>query len=126
MSTASATPSAVPISPAELQALQTSGPVVLIDTRDADTYALGHIPGAANLRETFTFLATSTPAGLKELKDTFAAYLGAVGLPVTVTSLPPLSGDALLAAVRSVAQGPYESRPALVRMKTTSLPLTLH
>lgn len=68
------------ISPDQLMALQSAGPVVIIDTRDADTYAKGHIEGAANLRETFTFLATSTPAGLKELKDTFAAHLGAVGL----------------------------------------------
>ncbi len=68
------------ISPDQLMALQSAGPVVIIDTRDADTYAKGHIEGAANLRETFTYLATSTPAGLKELKDTFAAHLGAVGL----------------------------------------------
>ncbi|MBU0587799.1 MAG: sulfurtransferase [Gammaproteobacteria bacterium] len=82
MSTATtpATVSTVLISPAELQALQASEPVVVIDTRDADTYALGHIPGAVNLRETFTFLATSTPEGLKELKATFATHLGAVGL----------------------------------------------
>lgn len=72
--------STVLISPAQLTALQAAGPVVLIDTRDADTYALGHIEGAVNLRETFTFLATSTPEGLKELKDTFAAHLGAIGL----------------------------------------------
>lgn len=78
MSTAS--DSTVLISPAQLTALQASGPVVIIDTRDADTYALGHIEGAVNLRETFTFLATSTPEGLKELKDTFARHLGAIGL----------------------------------------------
>lgn len=80
MSTAPTADSSVLISPAELQALQASGPVVLIDTRDADTYAQGHIPGAVNLRETFTYLATSTPAGLQELKATFAAHLGAIGL----------------------------------------------
>jgi thiosulfate/3-mercaptopyruvate sulfurtransferase len=71
---------AILISPAELSALQAAGPVVVIDTRDADTYAAGHIPGAVNLRETFTYLATSTPEGLQELKDTFAAHLGAIGL----------------------------------------------
>jgi thiosulfate/3-mercaptopyruvate sulfurtransferase len=68
------------LSPDQLMALQAAGPVVIIDTRDADTYAKGHIEGAANLRETFTYLATSTPEGLKELKDTFAAHLGAIGL----------------------------------------------
>ncbi len=76
----SASDSTVLISPDQLMALQAAGPVVIIDTRDADTYAQGHIPGAANLRETFTYLATSTPEGLKELKATFAAHLGAIGL----------------------------------------------
>jgi thiosulfate/3-mercaptopyruvate sulfurtransferase len=72
--------SAVLISPAELVALQAQTPVVVIDTRDPDTYAAGHIPGAVNLREVFTYLATSSPEGLKELESTFAAALGAVGL----------------------------------------------
>ena len=68
------------ISASELVALMQSEPVVLIDTRDADTYAAGHIPGAVNLREIFTFLATSTAEGLAELKGTFAQHFGAVGL----------------------------------------------
>ena len=71
---------AILISAAELMALQSAEPVVLIDTRDAETYALAHIEGAVNLRETFTYLATSTPDGLQDLKDTFAAHLGAIGL----------------------------------------------
>ncbi|WP_291010796.1 sulfurtransferase [Hydrogenophaga sp.] len=72
--------SAVLIAPDQLNTLQATEPVVVIDTRDADTFAAGHIPGAVNLREVFTFLATSTPEGLKELKDTFASALGAAGL----------------------------------------------
>jgi thiosulfate/3-mercaptopyruvate sulfurtransferase len=68
------------MTPSQLQALQATEPVVVIDTRDAETYALGHIPGAVNLRETFTYLATSTPEGLHDLKDTFAKHLGAIGL----------------------------------------------
>jgi thiosulfate/3-mercaptopyruvate sulfurtransferase len=88
MSTVTATASdAVLISPTQLLALQAAEPVVLIDTRDADTYALGHIPGAVNLRETFTYLATSTPQGLQELKDTFAAHLGAIGLSGAETAV---------------------------------------
>jgi len=71
---------AVLISAAELDTLMKSEPVVLIDTRDADTYAAGHIPGAVNLREVFTFLATSSVEGLNELKRTFAQHLGAAGL----------------------------------------------
>jgi thiosulfate/3-mercaptopyruvate sulfurtransferase len=68
------------ISPLQLQDLQATEAVVVIDTRDADTFALGHIPRAVNLRETFTYLATSTPEGLLELKETFAKHLGTIGL----------------------------------------------
>lgn len=68
------------ISPEQLTSLQSAEPVVIIDTRDADTYAAGHIEGAVNLREIFTYLATSTPEGLRALKDSFAEQLGAAGL----------------------------------------------
>ena len=70
---------AVLVSPAELDAMMKTEKVVLIDTRDADTYAAGHIPGAVNVREVFTFLATSSAEGLAELKETFAKHLGAAG-----------------------------------------------
>lgn len=43
------------ISSAELAALQATEPVVLIDTRDADTFVKGHIPGAVNLRRCSRF-----------------------------------------------------------------------
>ena len=46
------------IAPAQLAALQSSEPVVVIDTRDADTFAAGHIPGAVNLREVFDAFCT--------------------------------------------------------------------
>ena len=75
-----ATDATVLISPEQLIALQEAGPVVIIDTRDAETYAAGHIEGAVNIREVFTFLATSTPEGLEQLKETFTAALGAAGL----------------------------------------------
>ena len=75
------------IAPAQLQTLMSSEPVVLIDTRDADTFAAGHIPGAVNLREVFTFLATSTPEGLMELKATFADALGKAGLSGAETAV---------------------------------------
>ncbi|MCU0942071.1 MAG: sulfurtransferase [Hydrogenophaga sp.] len=68
------------IAPAQLAALQSSEPVVVIDTRDPEAFAAGHIPGAVNLREVFTYLATSSPDGLQALKETFASALGAVGL----------------------------------------------
>ena len=78
---------AVLISVAELDALTKTEAVVVIDTRDADTYAAGHIPGAVNLRDIFTFLATSTAEGLSELKGTFAKHFGAVGLSGAETAV---------------------------------------
>ncbi|MBL0943858.1 MAG: sulfurtransferase [Hydrogenophaga sp.] len=75
------------IAPEQLQTLQASDPVVVIDTRDPEAYAAGHIPGAVNLREIFTYLATSTPEGLEALKSSFAAALGAVGLSGAETAV---------------------------------------
>ena len=71
---------AVLISATELETLMKGEPVVLIDTRDADTFAAAHIPGSVKLRESFMFLATSTAEGLTELKGTFAQHFGAAGL----------------------------------------------
>jgi thiosulfate/3-mercaptopyruvate sulfurtransferase len=68
------------VSPEELSTLMQAEPVVIIDTRDADTYAAGHLPGAVNMREIFTFLATSTAEGLSALKSTFQEHFGASGL----------------------------------------------
>jgi len=75
------------ISPEQLSAMMGSEPVVIIDTRDVDTYAAGHLPGAVNLREIFTFLATSTTEGLIALKSTFAEHFGAIGLSGTETAV---------------------------------------
>ncbi|MBC7717070.1 MAG: sulfurtransferase [Pseudorhodobacter sp.] len=75
------------ISPTELQTLMSATPTVVIDTRDADTYAAGHIPGAINMREIFTYLATSTAEGLEALKTTFAAAFGAAGLSGAETAI---------------------------------------
>ena len=68
------------ISPEQLSNLMAAEKVVVIDTRDANTYAAGHLPGAVNMREIFTFLATSTAEGMTALKSTFAEHFGAVGL----------------------------------------------
>ena len=75
------------ISPADLKALMASEPVVVIDTRDPASYAAGHIPGAANLHDIFTFLATSTPEGMKELSGKFADAFGSVGLSGNETAV---------------------------------------
>ena len=68
------------IGPEELLELKKSEPMVIIDTRDPDAYAAGHILGAVNIREIFTFLATSTPEGLKDLKGSFERQLGDAGI----------------------------------------------
>ncbi len=68
------------ITPEQLHAMQSSEPVVVIDTRDAEAYAAGHIPHAVNLREIFTFLATSSVEGLREMRETFTESLGKAGI----------------------------------------------
>lgn len=75
------------VAPLELQALMASQPTVVIDTRDADAYASGHLPGAVNLREIFTYLATSTAEGLQALKTTFTDAFSAAGLSGAETAV---------------------------------------
>ncbi|NEW97580.1 sulfurtransferase [Rhodopseudomonas sp. BR0G17] len=68
------------VSPVELSEMIAAGSTVVIDTRDPATYAAGHIPGAVNIHDIFTYLATSTPEGIAEMRDKFAAIFGAAGL----------------------------------------------
>ena len=69
------------ISPVELGAAFDGGEsLVVIDTRDEAAYASGHIPGAVNLRDIFTYLATSTPEGVEAMHDKFVSEFGRVGL----------------------------------------------
>jgi len=72
--------SGILISPQQLAEARKTQSLVIIDTRDPATYAAGHIPGAVNLRDIFTYLATSTPEGLKEMTAKFAAEFGRIGL----------------------------------------------
>ena len=81
------------LTPAELSDLLTSAPTVVIDSRDPATYAAGHLPGAVNIHEIFTYLAMSTPEGVAAMRDKFAAAFGAAGRrsdhappPATVTA----------------------------------------
>lgn len=68
------------ISPKQLMQMSESLPTVIIDTRSPDAYAAGHVPGAVNLHDIFTFLATSSKEGLEELRGKFAEAFGAAGL----------------------------------------------
>ena len=45
-----------------------------------DAYGAGHLPDAVNVHEIFTYLATSTPEGMQELKTKFADAFGGAGL----------------------------------------------
>jgi len=64
----------------ETQALIEQGSVLLVDIRDQDVFAEGHIPGAVNMPEIFSFLSVSSPEGLAALQDTFGASFSRVGV----------------------------------------------
>jgi thiosulfate/3-mercaptopyruvate sulfurtransferase len=68
------------LTPAELSPMLGAPDVVVIDTRAPDAYAAGHIPGAVNIHDIFTYLATSTPEGVAELRGKFADAFGSAGL----------------------------------------------
>ena len=68
------------ITAGELADLTAKEPCVIIDTRNPDAYAAGHLPNAVNVHEIFTYLATSTPEGMQELKTKFADAFGKAGL----------------------------------------------
>lgn len=75
------------LSPADVASLVETSPCVVIDTRDPDSYAAGHIPGAVNLHDIFTYLATSSPEGIAELKGKFEEAFGAAGLSGEETAI---------------------------------------
>jgi rhodanese-related sulfurtransferase len=53
---------------------------VFIDTRDPSVFAEGHIPGARNVNEIFTYLSTSDEKGIKEMTSTFEKLFQKAGL----------------------------------------------
>ncbi len=75
------------LSPAELQAMLDDPKTVVIDSRAPAAYAAGHIPGAVNVHEIFTYLATSTPEGMAELRQKVVAAFGAAGLGGDATAV---------------------------------------
>lgn len=79
--------SKVLLSPEDVSAISAAGKTVIIDTRDPKSYAAGHIPGAVNLHEIFTYLATSTAEGMVELSRKFAAAFAAAGLGGSETAI---------------------------------------
>jgi len=75
------------MSPTELAKEIGSPGIVLIDTRDPKSYEAGHLPGAVNIHDIFTYLATSTPEGVAAMRDKFAAIFGAAGLSGAETAV---------------------------------------
>jgi thiosulfate/3-mercaptopyruvate sulfurtransferase len=75
------------VTPAELAEFLKSEPSVVIDTRDPATYAAGHLPGAVNIHDIFTYLAMSTPEGVAAMRDKFAGIFGAAGLSGSETAV---------------------------------------
>ena len=75
------------IEPQDLPGLLETTSAVPIDTRSPEAYAAGHLPGAINIPEIFTFLATSTPEGLEELEASFSEMFGKAGLDGSKTAV---------------------------------------
>ncbi len=75
------------LTPSELAGMAQVEPVVIIDTRNPEAYAAGHIPGAVNIHDIFTYLAMSTPEGMAELTDKFAKAFGDAGLSGNETAV---------------------------------------
>ncbi|MUH00757.1 sulfurtransferase [Scytonema sp. UIC 10036] len=71
------------LTPIQLAEILLHKSTVVIDTRTSEEYAVSHIPGAVNIREIFTYLASSTPFGLSSLQSNFADLLGAAGISGT-------------------------------------------
>ena len=69
------------VTPAELADLMKSEKLVIIDTRAPDAYGTGHIPGAVNVHDIFTYLATSTP-------ESFASFSTCPGSSSNSRQLP--------------------------------------
>src|ERR1700675_2345810 len=75
------------ISAGEPADLASKSPCVIIATRNPHAYGAGPLPGAVNVHEIFTYLATSTPEGMHELKTKFADAFGKAGLSGNETAV---------------------------------------
>ena len=57
-----------------------NGTAVLVDVRDAETFANEHIPGAVNIPEMFTTLSMTTAEGLQEMQNIFVPLFRKAGI----------------------------------------------
>jgi thiosulfate/3-mercaptopyruvate sulfurtransferase len=73
-------PDRVLIEPDEFAGLREAGNVIFIDTRESEEFAKGHIPGAVNIPEIFSFLAEPGDEGIEEIVSVFTGLFGSAGL----------------------------------------------
>lgn len=64
----------------ELQQLMDRQQIHIVDTRSPEEYAQGHIANAVNIHDIFTYLSSSTPEGLGQLRQHFAQTFGQAGI----------------------------------------------
>ncbi|MFT8515527.1 MAG: sulfurtransferase [Acetobacter persici] len=74
-------------SPKQVQELISTGNVVFIDVRDSKDFEAGHLPGAVNMPDIFTYLAETTEDGLKTLQEKFVALFSEYGLDGKKTAI---------------------------------------
>lgn len=74
-------------SPKQVQELISTGDVVFIDVRDRKDFDAGHLPGAVNMPDIFTYLAETTDEGLKTLQEKFTDLFSNYGLDGKKTAL---------------------------------------
>lgn len=53
---------------------------VIIDTREPEDYIISHIPGAINVYDIFTYLATKDNGGYESLRKTFSQLFSSIGI----------------------------------------------
>lgn len=76
-------PAEVLYSPEHVRALINQNDVLLIDVRSEEDFAQGHIPGAVNMPDIFTYLAETSDDGLQTLQQKFSSLFGSFGLDGT-------------------------------------------
>jgi thiosulfate/3-mercaptopyruvate sulfurtransferase len=68
------------ISPESLHLLLDDGSVAIVDTRAPAAFEAGHIPGAVNVHDFFTYLARESDGHYPDLREHFTSVLGKAGV----------------------------------------------
>lgn len=64
----------------ELSELLGDENIIIIDTREPEDYIIGHIPGAVNVYDIFTYLSTDENGGYEGMRKHFAKVFGQAGV----------------------------------------------